>query len=442
MARFPKLTLCLLLCVAWAGVPAGAQKQPAPAAPATPYSNVRRDSLLNGLQVVTLDRAGEPLLRCDLVIRHGAMFDLADKVGLASLTQEALLAVNPRLKEEFESLRATIDWGADWDTTWFRFEVPPANFETAMEILGRLLVAENVRQEAFAGAHRSRLEAVRARAGQALPAERADAAFLAALYGNHPYGHGVEGDERSVASIVRGDAYDYLKRFYIANNTFAVVVGEITHERVMRAFKAYYGGWVKGQLVPATFRQPPRATAVRLVKVEAPEAPEVELRGGLVGLKATDADFAAGALLARVLEARLKKELSAAGAIRVGVSAAPRLLAGPFYFAAAAPADRAAEVSRRATDGFAGLATAVPTVEELAAAKAHLTGDFAARPIADHLRMIEAYGLPRNYPLTFAERVNALTGADLQRVAKRLLEANALTVVVLGRLSENFKSEI
>src|SRR5262245_62795386 len=126
--------------------------------PPTPYSDVRRDNLLNGLQVITLERASDANVKCDMVIRTGAMFDLAGKTGLAALTQDSLLAVNPQLKEEVESLQAKIDWGVNWDTTWFHIETPASNFDAVLEILARLLVVENVRPDAFKRASQERLE--------------------------------------------------------------------------------------------------------------------------------------------------------------------------------------------------------------------------------------------------------------------------------------------
>src|SRR5215813_15074855 len=85
---------------------------PVPAViPPTPYSGVRRDNLLNGLQIITLERAADANVKCDLIIRTGAMFDVTGKTGLAALTQETLLAVNPQLKDEIESLQGKIDWG-------------------------------------------------------------------------------------------------------------------------------------------------------------------------------------------------------------------------------------------------------------------------------------------------------------------------------------------
>jgi hypothetical protein len=82
-----------------------------------PYSEVRRDTLLNGLQITSLRIAGQTQIQCDLIVRAGSMFDPVAKTGLAGMTQRTLLAVNPRLREELESLQSTIEWGWNWDTT-------------------------------------------------------------------------------------------------------------------------------------------------------------------------------------------------------------------------------------------------------------------------------------------------------------------------------------
>jgi hypothetical protein len=87
------------------------------------------------------------MVACDIVIVTGSMFDPAGKVGLSSLTQSILLGANPRLKEEIASLQGRIEWGVDWDTTWIHFEIPPAGVESAFEIVGRLMVIENISRQ-------------------------------------------------------------------------------------------------------------------------------------------------------------------------------------------------------------------------------------------------------------------------------------------------------
>lgn len=411
-----------------------------PAAPSTPFSEVRRDALLNGLQLVTYETSSEKV-KCELIVHSGSMFDLEGKTGLASLTQASLLAVNPQLKEEIESLKGEITWGLDWDATWYRLEVPPTALETALEILARQVVVENVRNDALKRAQAAHLERVISERNQLTPIARADEAFFRALYRDHPYGRTIEGDAKTVAGVVQGDVYDYERRFYLANNASFVVTGPVRHERVLRTLKFLFGGWVKGALVPPTFRQPLRTTEVRVVKVEAPEVPKVELRAGLIGVRATDPDFLVVQVLTRVLEARLKRDASVQASDRVAIVAPQRLLPGPIFISASIAPERAQAFSRAATDGFATMASGIVEAEELSSAKASLTSERSAMSIGDQLREIEFYGLPRNYPLNFAPRLGAVTAGDVQRVAQRLLAANALTVVVLGPVGESFKPQ-
>jgi len=449
--RFSKLlslASCGLLLIGVMAPPAAAQKKdkdknkdknpPVPVViPPTPYSDVRRDSLLNGLQIITLERAGDANVKCDIVIRAGAMFDLAGKTGLAALTQETLLAVNPQLKEEVESLQARVDWGVNWDTTWFHIETPANNFDAVLEILARLLVVENVRPDVFKRASQERLEKVKS--VNLTPAEKADEAFLKAVYGDHPYGHNIEGGEGSVSGIKQADIYDFLKRFYIANNASIIVVGNITHDRGMRPFKAFFGGWAKGQSIPSTFKQPAQTVELKLVKVEVPDAPNVELRAGMIGFRSADPDFLVAETMARILNARLKREAESVGG-SFAAQSPRRVLSGPFYFSASISADQASAFSRKATDSFASLATAVASAEEIAAAKSALAEEHAARSVEDYLREIEVFKSSKTYPLTVKENIEKITAADVQRVAKRLFDANAMTVVALGRVGENFKS--
>lgn len=441
VSRLSTIVCCALLFSA-AALPVMGQKKDGKnspptvrleAAPVTPYSEVRRDNLLNGLQVTSLYRPADTVVKCDIIVRTGSMFDLLGKSGLASLTQATLLAANPRLKEELESLQARIDWGLNTDTTWFHIETPAANFDTVFEILARLLVVETPRNDSFAAAQKAQIEHVKGY--QPTAAERADAAFFKAVYGDHPYGRSLHGTEAAIAGIKHGDVYDFLRRFYIANNVSVTTVGNITQERVMRSFKVFFGGWSKGQLVPATFRQPPQVTQLRMVKVEAPDSANVELRGGVIGVKRTDADFLTTEVMARILTARLKRE-----AETVEVNSSPRILSGPFLFSAAIPAEKAQGFSQKATEQYASLATTPVSAEELAAAKATLAGEYASRPIEAFLREMEIFMLPRNYPLSVQKRIEDITAADVQRVAQRLRDANALTVVALGRVGDSFKS--
>ncbi len=62
-----------------------------------------------------------------------------------------------------------------------------------------------------------------------------------------------------------------------------------------------------------------------------------------------------------------------------------------------------------------------------------LPGDFAiAAGIAGRLAEQAVYGLPEDWWERFPARVRAVTAADVQRVAKRLLDAERLVTVMVG----------
>ena len=394
------------------------------------FSKVQRENLLNGLQIVTFQNTGEPTIRCQIVIRAGSMFDSVGKAGLVALTQRTLLAVNPQLREELESLQTKIEWGVDTDKTWFHLESNPANFEAALEILSRLLVVENIRADAFKRAQADQLTLIKQ--GLHLP-QRADEAFAQALFGDYPYGRNVLGSELTVSNLRQGDVYDVFQRFYLANNASVILSGNIAPGKTLRAFKYLFGGWSKGAPVPATFRQPIQIATTKVVKLNGPQATEVELRGGVTGVRYTSPEFLLTQLIVEILNTRWRKNENARD-VAVNFETVPRLLPGPFYFSARIEPGRAEAVSQRLTESFSTLATSPITADELSDARGRLLERLNARPVEDWLRDIEAFSLPRNYPLTIKQRLEAATSADLQALAKRILEANALTLVLAGRV--------
>ncbi len=402
-----------------------------------PYSEVRRDTLLNGLQITSLRIAGQTQIQCDLIVRAGSMFDPVAKTGLAGMTQRTLLAVNPRLREELESLQSTIEWGWNWDTTWFRLRTTPASFEPALEILARLLVVEIIRPEAFKAAAEQQLAEIR----QPLSASsRADEAMMTALYGVHPYGHNLLGSAATIGNLRPGDVYDYFQRFYLANNSSAIVMGPISQERILALFKVFFGGWSKGAIVPATFRPPLRIPKDRVVVVEEPGTDLVEIRVGLPGEKATSPSYLTTQILGQIWSQRWEKAQTGANALKASIVVSSRTLDGPLYLRATAPAKEARDAARRIVEIIVGTVATPITAEELTQAKAVLARTYESRSVVEWLQEVETFGLPRNWPLTTLPRIAAITEAEVIAAARTLLERNNPAIVLVGRVEEPPKS--
>ena len=82
-----------------------------------------------------------------------------------------------------------------------------------------------------------------------------------------------------------------------------------------------------------------------------------------------------------------------------------------------------------------------PSAKELKNAKQYLTGSYALRfdtssKIANQLLWIQIENLGKDYIDMRNETIEAVTLADIRRVAKRLLKADGLIVTIVGKPSD------
>jgi zinc protease len=78
------------------------------------------------------------------------------------------------------------------------------------------------------------------------------------------------------------------------------------------------------------------------------------------------------------------------------------------------------------------------TQDELDAAKKYQTGAYPLRfdgngRIANMLVGMQMQGLPIDYPITRNDKINSVTLEDVNRVAKHLMQPDALRFVVVGK---------
>jgi zinc protease len=122
----------------------------------------------------------------------------------------------------------------------------------------------------------------------------------------------------------------------------------------------------------------------------------------------------------------------------VGSYLVPRDLGATWQGGFSSANEKVADAIKVTKDEWAKMASDGVTDKELEEAKTYLTGAYPLRfdgngPIADILVGMQMQGLPRDYVNTRNAKVEAVTKEDVARVAKRLLNADALRFVVVGR---------
>ena len=274
------------------------------------------------------------------------------------------------------------------------------------------------------------------------PSRIARRTWFDAAFPGHPYGRPVDGTPESVAALTVADLGDFVAGQLARDRMVIGVVGDITPERLGPLLDRTFGDLPATGAPLSTEKTAPAAPG-RLIVVDR-EIPQSVVVFGHEGLDRNDADFYAAYVMNYALggggfTSRLSQEVRQKRGLAYGVYSylSPLDYAALYFGGVATENARVAESLDVIRTEFARMRDAGLTTEELADAKAYLTGSFALRldsngKIANFLIGIQLDGLGIDYIDRRNGYIEAVTLADVNRVAARLLDPEALQVVVVG----------
>lgn len=395
-----------------------------------------REQLLNGLNILILHRPGDQEVLLKLRIRSGAAYDLANKEGTMALLSDTLFPDPTTRQYVTEELGGRLNVTIDYDAINVTLTGRATVFERLVELLRNALLTPQLGPEMVGRLREERLKAVRDISQT--PAAIADRAIATRLYGSYPYGRSIAGTPETLARIDRSDILYARERFLNPNNSTLVVIGGVDYTRARRALRQLLGSWRKSEkIVPATFRQPGPPDARTLV-INLPGAQQAEIRLAIRGLSRSDKDRAAAMLLASLAQERW---LAAFPELRKGsfsVRHDAHALSGIFLMSASVPASSAAQALETARATLQSLVNKQPSLAELESARrASLDGLNKASVQTEALA--EAWLDAGAYNLTSDDDVrtiNALTPAEVQRVAAKLFREAPVAAIAVGEATQ------
>jgi zinc protease len=397
-----------------------------------------------GITAWLVEDHGIPFTALTIAFRGGTSLDAPGKRGAVNLMTALIEEGAGDLDAQgFATARDDLaaqfgfDAGADSITISARFLTE--NRDAAMDLLETALVAPRFDDTAIARV-RGQVQSILRSDAQDPQAIGSDA-FYAMAFASHPYGSDGNGTPESVAALTRDDLVAAHKGALARDRVFVAAAGDITAAELGLLLDDLLGD------LPATGAALPASAEVGLTQgvtvIHAP-GPQSVILFGHAGISRDDPDYFAATIVNEVLGggrfgARLMTEVREKRGLTYGIGSyladydGANLIVGQMSSSnattAAAIAVVQAEWARLASDGI--------TEAELAATKTYLTGSYPLRfdgngTIASILVGMQMIGLDPDYPATRNDRVNAVTLADANRVAARLLQPGQLRFVVVG----------
>ncbi|MEZ4799543.1 MAG: pitrilysin family protein [Flavobacteriales bacterium] len=260
---------------------------------------------------------------------------------------------------------------------------------------------------------------------------------------NHPYGE--QQTEKSVESITRADLVSFYSSYVKPNVSYLVIVGDITADQAKVQAEKYFGSWAKGNVMGMKYKTPvePSNNVVAFVPLPGAVQSVIDITYP-INLQPGTEDAIKASVLNNILggsgfQARLMQNLREDKAYTYGAysSISSDEVVGSF----SAGASVRNEVTDSAIVQFLYemdrlVKEPVPDTT-LQAIKNIMTGSFARslespQTIARFAYNIEKYNLPKDYYQTYLQKLNAITPADVQEVAKKFIRPENCYITVVG----------
>jgi predicted Zn-dependent peptidase len=405
-------------------------------------------TLKNGLRVIVLESNHRlPTFSMEMVVLSGGLSDPADMHGLAGTTAALLREgtakhTSRELAEQLDTIGATI--GANSALAGFTTSVTAAglseNFDQVLD-----LFSEVVRTPKFPT---EEVERYKSRTISGQGQIRGQANFLAqerlnqAIYGTHPASLVLPPAE-GIKKITTADLIRFHDQNYVPNNAMLAIVGDVKLKEILPKLESAFGDWKQGAAPATVIPAVPAQSEAKIYLINRPGSVQTVFQIGALGIERTDPDYAAMAVMNRILggggSSRLFLNIreDKSYAYSVGSSFNSSKYRGTFVANAPVRTDATEGALREFMSEFNRIRNEKVSANELENAKRSIVGGFALSlenpgQLLQNIITQKLYGMPANYWDTYPQKVESITADDVQRVAQKYIDLGHLQIVAVG----------
>ena len=437
------LVVCLVGTSMSAQIDRSSIPKPGPA-PSINIGEPESFSLSNGLKVLVVENDKLPRVSARLIIdnkpyteqKPGTQEMVASLLGTG--TQETS---KDEFNEEIDFLGASISFGSEsaFASSLSKF------FPRVLELMAEGALQPKFIQEEF--------ESEKAKLIEGLKSSQKDVGTIAnrlsssQAYGsNHPYGQYVSVE--SVENITLEDVQNTYKNYFVPENSYLVLVGDITAKEAKKIVKEAFKKWKKATPPSTSLPAVKPAQYTQINFVDMPNAVQSEIIvQNTVDLKMADEDYFPVIVMNQILGGSFGSYLNMNLREDKGYTYGARSSVGDSRYASRFRAS--ASVRNAVTDSAVvefmreidRIRTEQVDAEKLEDTKKKFAGSFVMKleqpsTVANYALNIETQGLPKDFYETYLEQINAVTQEDIQRVAEKYLKSDQMQIVVAGKGSE------
>jgi len=405
----------------------------------------RRTTLDNGLRIVTSPMPATRSVSVSLYVGAGSRYEKPEEAGISHLLEHLVFKGTEKrptaqeISELIDGVGGVMNAGTDRELTVYYAKVARPHFDRAADVLTDMLRRPLIAAEELEKERKVVIEELASTTDS--PAQLVDVLLDATMWPDQPLGRDVAGSEASVSALTRESTLDYLRRQYVPNNIVVAVAGAIEHDEVVQFMDGALGDWHRGvpsSWFPAVNGQDAARCAVMYKKTE-----QAHIEIAVHALSNQDPDRfpldLISVILGEGMSSRLFMELREKRALCYDVHsyASHYLDTGSFAVYAGVDPKKTVEATQALVEELAKMRADGISDEELHKAKELSKGRLLlrmedTRAVSGWMGGQEMLNGTIRTPDEVVELIEAVTGDDVKRVARKLLDETQMTMALVG----------
>ena len=426
--------------------PAYAQKQTPPeGAPAKSFNLPASETytLSNGMKVTLVPYGIIPKAAVSIAVDAGSLNERRDRVGASDLTGDLFkegtaTLTSQQLAENAARMGSTLQVSIGSEQSEFSMDVLQEFAPDAVRLLGDVLQHPRFPESEVARLKNDLQRRIATELAE--PQTVAEIRFRKLLYGDHPYGTILPTDEDAKKLTLQD-----VKEFYAANfgsqRAHIYVAGRFDAAAVKKAIGETFENWAKG---PTKLENVPSPKPNHVLDLtDRPGAPQSTLVLGLPVPGPGTPDAISLSVTNALLGGSFNSRITANIREQKGYTYSPYSEISRHFHTAywAQHADVTTQYTGPSLKEIFGEITRLqkepPTALELKGIQSYLSGVFVIQnssrdALIGQLQYVDFQGLGEDYLKNFVPRVNAVTTADVQKMAGKYIKPEEMTIVVVG----------
>ncbi len=420
-----------------------------------PRPNSRRLVLDNGMAVLLTENHKTPFVAIEVLVKAGSSLEQEfSSSGISHFVEHMLFKGTKKrgvgkIEDEIGSYGAQINAFTSFDYTGYTISTPKEHLEQVLELLSDVLANPTFIEKELEKERQVILKEIDMNYDE--PQRRLSQLFYKAFYTTHTYRYPIIGERRFLNTLTREDLLKFYKRNYVANNMILAISGDIVLDDTVSLVKSTFGSLKGAPINPISIPSEPRQLSNRYIE-ENYEGNLTYLMLGFHSISLLDDDLFALDLLSTILggtrSSRLFRVLYEKRGLVYNVTSynyTPRF-PGVFAISTIIKEKKQKETLEAIFDEIERLKRSGVLEEELTLAKNNVVASFISgletiQAQASDFASSEALTGDFEFSRRYIERIKKITPREIMNVARKYLNRDTSTVVILKPSTEEQKAD-